>query len=339
MKTKIVYVLISSQADVYTEQTWVSAWSLKHYNPESHVTLVADEETLEGLKTCYRQDFLKFVDEEIAIHFDSSISNIERSRILKTSLREIVKGDFLFVDSDTIITDSLFEIDKMPCHIGMVYDLHNKLSEYPFEKILKDWHRDLFGVDLSDDTDQFNSGVIYAKDDIVAHDFFKRWHDNWANTKIKTGYRDQPSLRLTCNEIPGVVEPISGVWNCQVMVSIAYIHKAKIMHFFNTQWKKTSISPFFGKGFYMQVKCNNGLTEEMKSMILNCKSEFSTPSMPVMISEVQLGRTPLYNYLLYLFEERREIFNRIERLVMSMLRKKRRLSSLFKRKNSKKDQI
>lgn len=333
MKTKIVYVLISSMKDVYTEQNWVSAWSLKKSNPDSHIVLVTDEETLLGIKSCYRKEFLTLIDEEISIHFEASISNVERSRILKTSLREIVKGDFLFIDSDTIITESLSDIDNTTCHIGMVYDLHCKLTEYPFEDIIRSWHKYLFEKELESDVDQYNSGVIYAKDDEVAHEFFGKWHENWKSAKEKSDYRDQPSLLLTCDEMPNVVEPLSGIWNCQIMISIAYLYNAKIIHFFNTQWKKTNISPFFEKDFYLQIKKNEGLTEEQKNMIVNCKSEFITPSMPVTMSEVQLGRTQLYNLLLQMFIEKRNTFNRIEKYILSFMRKTNRIKNCFVNNN------
>lgn len=329
MKTKIVYALISSEKDIYTEQNWVSAWSLKYFNPESHCILITDKETLEGIKTDYRKDFLNYIDETITVPFDTCVSNKERSRIIKTSLRELVKGDFLFIDSDTIITESLEEIDSCQYHIGMVYDLHNKLSEYPFETIIRDWNKDLFGVDLKNNTDQYNSGVIYSKDEPITHVFFKRWHENWVKAKEKADFKDQPSLLLTCDEMPGVVEPLDGIWNCQIMISIAHLHKAKIIHFFNTQWKRTFISPFFGKDFYTNMKQTHELTDDMKRMILNCKSEFTTPSMPVMLSEVQMGRTSLYAIILQLFINHRSLYYRIEHVVVSILKTIRCCMSLF----------
>lgn len=179
------------------------------------------------------------------------------------------------------------------------------------------------------DVNQYNSGVIFAKDDEVAHYFFKRWHENWITSKERSNNRDQPSLLLTCDEMPNVVEPLSGIWNCQIMISIAYLHRAKIMHFFNTQWKKTNISPFFGNNFYLRIKEEGKLTEEMKNVILNCKSEFITPSMPVTMSEVQLGRTPLYNLLLKLYMEKSDTYNRIEKYICSILRKKNKIQAWF----------
>lgn len=308
MRTKIVYVLVSDDEDIYLEQTLVSMWSLRHYNPDANVVLVMDDETAEGLVNQRRSKILEYVNEQVSIPFDSSISNVERSRIIKTTLREIVHGDYLFIDSDTVITDSLSEIDSFQCHVGMVYDLHSRLIDYPFSNIIKKGTKRIFNVILKPDTNQFNSGVIYAKDDVEAHAMYNRWNDLWTSKRKETSFRDQPALVVVCNENPDVVEPLSGIYNCQIMVSIAYLHKAKIIHFFNTQWKKTSISPFFDKSLYMQIKKDGRISESIRDLILNCKSEFVTPSMPIMSTEIQLGRSHLYKCLLLLFEKHKRLF-------------------------------
>ena len=41
MKTKILYVLVSSEADVYLEQALVSAYSARRHNPDAVLTLLS----------------------------------------------------------------------------------------------------------------------------------------------------------------------------------------------------------------------------------------------------------------------------------------------------------
>lgn len=313
MNTKIVYVVVSSPSDIYLEQAWASVWSLKHYNPDARVTFVMDDETFDGLReNTNRKGVLDYVDEPISIHFSEDISGKERSRILKTTLREIVKGDFLFIDSDTIIAASLSEIDTWHCHIGMVYDLHCRLSEYPFAELIRRESRYLYGDKLGDDTDQFNSGVIFAKDDQIAHEFYLKWHGNWEVSKKLTDFRDQPALIKTCDELPQVIEPINGIYNCQIVVSIAYLCNAKIIHFFNNPWKKSSISPFLDKKFYIGIKEKGGISTEVESIILNCKAEFYTPTMPITMDEVQIGRSDLYMMILKLYKSHKLLFRLLD---------------------------
>ena len=45
MKTKIVYVVVSDDADFYLEQTLVSVYSARLYNPNAEILLLVDSET------------------------------------------------------------------------------------------------------------------------------------------------------------------------------------------------------------------------------------------------------------------------------------------------------
>ena len=53
------------------------------------------------------------IDETIVIDLPHEYTNKEKSRILKTNMRNYVKGDFLFIESDGVVSDkSLYEIIK-----------------------------------------------------------------------------------------------------------------------------------------------------------------------------------------------------------------------------------
>ena len=64
-----------------------------------------------------------------------------------------------------------------------------------------------------------------------------------------------------------------------------------------------------GKNLYMDIKKNGEITKGIEEMILNCKSEFYTPTMPVTINEVQFGRSELYKHLFKLFISHNKLFN------------------------------
>ena len=97
-------------------------------------------------------------EEKITVDFNPEIGNKQCSRWIKTNLREYVKGDFLFIDTDTVITDKLDEIDDWDIDIGMVYDL-NRITPTTFHKKLfeKVYHQALpVGVPY------YNSGVSFS---------------------------------------------------------------------------------------------------------------------------------------------------------------------------------
>jgi hypothetical protein len=308
MKTKIVYVLVSSENDIYLEQAWVSIFSLRHFNPSAHIAIIGDEESICRVKNHPNSEFRGYIDDFIAFNFEKNVSNKERSRWLKTNLRNLVNGDYLFIDTDTIITESLSEIDKINDEIAITLDLHCQLQNHPFRDSIKRRIKKLFAVEVKKGTNYYNSGVIYSKDTKTAHDFYSKWHENWKLSKDKKrGVQDQQSLMVTIDQM-GVVQPLAGEYNCQVLGSIEFLQTSKIVHFFNTQWSNGIVSPFFDKAFYEAIKKENDISMEKKQMILNCKLSFVSPSMIVGLNDMKLWVTPLFKLARMIYEQHNILF-------------------------------
>ena len=109
MKTKIVYVVVSDEHDIYLEQACLSMHSLRLYNPDAMITVVLDKHT--NATICGKRSIiLDYVSEKIVINPEGKFSKMQLSRFIKTNLRKYVIGDFLFIDSDTIITSSLADM-------------------------------------------------------------------------------------------------------------------------------------------------------------------------------------------------------------------------------------
>ena len=67
MKTKIVYVLVSDEKDLYLEQAWLSVYSLRLHNPTAYVVVLMDDNTERSLvgkrnKFCELVTEIKVVD-------------------------------------------------------------------------------------------------------------------------------------------------------------------------------------------------------------------------------------------------------------------------------------
>ena len=161
MKTKLVYVLVSSKEDLYWEQCLISVMSARYQMPQAQIYLVCDDQTNDSLRGI-REEIKQFITKLIVIPFDKNIEKLRRSRILKVTLRKIISGDFLYIDCDTLITHSLGEIDNFSFSLAAVLDGHcifkkhpmfdffvkqNKHLNYPIDKIVK----------------YFNGGVMYVK--------------------------------------------------------------------------------------------------------------------------------------------------------------------------------
>lgn len=68
MKTKIAYVLVSDESDTYLEQTIISLYSLRLYNPNVTVVLVVDDITDLTIKG-KRCKILEYISEKRTINF------------------------------------------------------------------------------------------------------------------------------------------------------------------------------------------------------------------------------------------------------------------------------
>lgn len=306
MNTKIVYVLISSDNDIYQEQALVSVWSLRHFNPDARILIVADSKTADRVgKT---PELRTMISEIITVDFEPNVPNKERSRWMKTNLRALVDGDFLFLDTDTVVTDSLSEIDGFDFDLGMVYSWHCKMAERPDREGILRRIKTLYGKDVDMNSDYFNSGVIYCKDTEHTRHFFSTWHSLWVMGKNKPkGIQDQQSLALAVNEVGGV-HAMSGIYNCQPIYSIKYISTAKIVHFFNLKWDDYKRTPFNSDEFYKDIKKDGSISEGKKQIILNCRSTFVAPSMLICGEDINIWSSAIFNLLRKLHRNHRFIY-------------------------------
>ena len=156
----------------------------------------------------------------------------------------------------------------------------------------------MYKIDIPKGIDYYNSGVMFVRDCSETHRFFDLWHSNWESTKdLPMGFRDQQSLIKTEIDLNGFIHPISGDYNCQVLGSIQFLHTAKIVHFFNTQWNGQKLSPLFEPSFYYKFKDTGKMDEISENVILNCKSSFISPSMPIGIKDMMIWSSYSFDLL------------------------------------------
>lgn len=170
MKTKLLYVVVSSPKDIYLEQAYVSMFSARFHMPDAHITLLTDRATDDSF-VGVRKDMLKFVNEKIVVNLDTQKYNAQkRSRLLKTNVRNHVSGDFLFIDSDTIVTRPFYEVDDIKTDIAACWDTHSLAKTSPFYYMtLRDGRK--LSWPIENEEYFFNIGVIYVKETRLTYKF------------------------------------------------------------------------------------------------------------------------------------------------------------------------
>ena len=281
MKTQIVYVLVSSEKDVFLEELWASVWSLRRYEPDVTVNVVVDEPTARRIKA--NGELMSLVTNVVIAHVPEKYTPKERSREIKTRIRELIKGDFFYIDTDTIICKPLGEIDNCEYDVAGIPDSNVWLKDNPFAGGMTSSVKGIFGSDAKNRGYLINGGVIYAKENDVAHELFSRWNKNWTYSCFQKGNsQDQPALWQSDHEMGNVIKLLPDVYNSQVAMSLQYFADAAIVHFLHMGFiPDQSYSPYLCLKIYKDIKSAGTLTPEIKDLIINCKSSFTPMTMPV----------------------------------------------------------
>lgn len=329
---KIVYTLISDTSDNYYEQLIISLISLRKHMPNSEVIVLVDSATKKSF-TDKRNEIWNMVTKVKEVDIPQHYSKQQRSRYLKTTVRRHITGDYLFIDTDTVICDDLSIIDKT-VELGAVRDLHMTMSEresnWEYEaKISK------VGFESKFNDIHFNSGVLWVRDTQKTHEFYSMWHKLWReHTDIIN--QDQPGFNETNRRMNGVITEISGVWNCQIKnmdKAILYLADAKIIHYFGSSAYNGLITYDLGVcGIIEKI-----LTEEkgeVLKVLENPKTAFSNVIIRTLTPEdATLMESWHYKLISYVHKRTKFIFDFFEKIMQ--IAHNLRCITLFGRKKTK----
>lgn len=291
MNTKILYVLTSDETDIYYEQLLVSVTSLRLYmsKEDAWVTVLTDNKTNETLKG-FRAQLEEVINEKIVINFEDDVNKFSRSRLLKTAMRKYVKGNFLYVDSDTVICDRLDELDDFDFELGAVMNAHINFMDNPY----RNWHvwqAKHLGWDVSTDDVYYNGGLCFSKEGAKSDEFFKQWNEGWIYSNNKGIPNDEPSFAQANIVMNYPLKEMPGEWNCQLKYGLKYLNKVKILHFLCTQYMPSSkdcLYYFMDKAVYLKIRENNGIPDDVMYMLRHPLEGFNKLTMIVGGSDVEM---------------------------------------------------
>lgn len=269
---KVLYVLVSDDHDFYYEQAVASIISLKHVKPEASISLLVDDKTDKNLVGT-RVSIKQFIDEYNVVELDSQMSPMIRSRYLKTSMREYVGGDFLYVDVDTVWAEPYDESDFIK-DIMAVPDGHVELKEHSCKDFIYD---QIEKASFSPPVKWYvNSGVLFVRDTQYTRHFFAKWHENWKKSCLNAVCIDQPALNQVNSDLGNVISLLPDCYNSQIGRCIKTLASAKIIHYFSSWESIASFKPsykFLKKDFLLKVR-SNPYDEDCLNSIYHPKEAF-----------------------------------------------------------------
>ena len=288
MKTKLLYILSSSETDIFLESALISIYSVKFRMPDINIILLVDDITNNNF-VGNRNELLNFISEKIVINFDKDIDFKTRSRLLKTNMRNHISGDFLYIDCDTLIASPLNDIDNCKFDIAAVLDGHSELQKHPVYEIFAK-QSSVFNYPFKKVENYFSGGVMYVKDSEKAHNFFDSWHKNYKLGLKFDICQDEPSLAKTNFDFGNIIHKLPGEWNCQIRLGALYLKDLKILHF----WSKRNMPISFlgSKDFLFKLK-NEGFIK-YQHFIIDYHNTFYEPLGIVTNEDLYFNFSPLY---------------------------------------------
>lgn len=234
MSRTYVYVIVASEADYFAEMAAVSMASLRHVHPDAHISVVCDEGTLQQATPGVR--LVKNLANQIIavpVEFDNPTL---LSRSMKTRMRELVRGDFLFLDSDTFVLRKLDGIWTVPGDIAAAPDLDASGRPYLMTPAQQANFRKMEWPDLSDT--HLNAGVLLIRDNPATQTFSAQFQEDWKNYRTVTGApNDQPVFNHTVRTVALAVNRLPLRYNAQIVSNPMAGRRAAVAHVFSGQFE------------------------------------------------------------------------------------------------------
>lgn len=231
----IVYVLVDDNTLKHYNVLMKSILSLRLNMKDILINVLVDKKTLEYLSEAKVELF--DCAKVVVVDIPEGYNQVEKSRYLKTNARKLVAGDFLYIDSDTVVCRPFpHVISEKSFAIAFDQNAPFELLQTPYQYKVNA----IVGIlDVSKLKYYFNGGIMWVKDDKFAYDFFSQWFELWQKTKRKNAPFDQPSLNYILQKYVDVSNfgILENEWNVQVAGScnsaIGYLQNAYIIHYFN----------------------------------------------------------------------------------------------------------
>jgi hypothetical protein len=260
MRRTIAYAVASAGRDIYSAMTRISLASIRATNPSMQVWLCCDHDSEIAMRAC-ADPLLEEVDQVIVCATPRGGQGF-RSRFLRTRLRSMIDGPFLYLDSDILVRDDLSDIFTIRSDIAAAAN-RSKTTLAEQIWILDGQWLAAMGWRAREDV-YVNAGVLFFQDTRPARALGEDWHKKWlASCKrglsfgTQPGFRDQPALNSALAEIEADFHVLPRRFNAQFRAEPLSIPGACMWHYYqaketNTAFEMLAIAvqkgePLFGR--------------------------------------------------------------------------------------------
>ena len=268
----VCYVVSDDETLSFYTELLISLSSLRKQRFDGPVIILTDEMTAAEIERQDRVDYKELLAELRVVDVPSSYSQKEKSRFLKTSMRKYIAGSFFYLDTDTVFAGQL--PDNFDEELALALDFNTELKNQPDYSIrfVSELNKS-GGYTLDVDRPYYNSGCIWSRDSALAHEFFRRWNEEWQLCRERGFVLDQPALNHINLVMGGVIQELDGKYNVQVAgapTPINLLNDAIIIHYYNGKLKQYMLQKPEIKSMGYQSEVVQEIISFPKSAFLPC---------------------------------------------------------------------
>jgi nucleotide-diphospho-sugar transferase len=222
---RFCYVVATRDDPQMLVMTHVAILTLKLVHNQAQVTLLVDGPTRELIDDAYpvlRDE----VDDLVAV--DSGIQDAAASsRYLKTRMRDILDGDLLFLDIDTLVLRDLAPLWDHDAVTSGIHDDNTLGGRFSDE--LLDGFKQLGWPAPAEP--YLNSGVMFWRDNADGRRLGEAWHRFWLASRKIMGDTDQPALHRAMTQTGVSLKLLPQDYNQKVRDTPGMLKHPAILHY------------------------------------------------------------------------------------------------------------
>jgi hypothetical protein len=224
----ICFVLAAKHLGLYADMGAVAVLAVRRLHPQARIVLVTDELTARAID--HGNHALGNIVSEIIVQATGTGLPSVSSRHLRTVLRQLVKGDYLYLDNDAIAVRPLDRGWPRGADLAMARDRNQRgitpLALPGVEKLRVKlaWE---FRMDR-----YLNAGVMFVRDTPASHAFYAEWHRRWKQALSLGIWQDQFSLNSASTTGIATIAMLPDRDNWVTHSTAMLRGRARIFHFF-----------------------------------------------------------------------------------------------------------
>jgi hypothetical protein len=256
---KVCYCLTTEGRDSHAAATYISVRSVRRLHRQARIVLLLDVVSASALER-NRHPLLAHVDEVMTVRAPAGPPAI-RNRYMKTQQRQLLTGDFLYLDADTIVIRRLDELFAVSAPFAAAAN-HNRAVVSMSDSMLAG---DLAifsanGWNVPNQT-YVNGGVLLFRDVPSTHAFAELWHRKWSDSSSKGPHFDQPALNSALCDSGLAYALLPDRFNAQVQIRPTVASGAHIWHIYTSM--PGTLAPATGFDVLLDQFLARGTLDEM----------------------------------------------------------------------------